>query len=485
MGSRVLGLIRDRLLGSAFGASLLLDAFFLAFALPNLLRQLFGEGALTTAFIPRYVRLRDADASGIGEGERFAGLVLTRLCALLGLFAAIGMAAAALLILIAGPRTALVAILALVQIPYLVFICAAAVMAGMLQARGMFWVPAASPLLLNVCLIAAVILSRDPLVLPWAVLIAGILQAAFHLWALHGTKGAVPALSWQSTQALRELRRAWVPTVLAASAQQINVFLDSLIAYALLAHRPGAVTVLYFANRLLQLPMALVANGVATAIYPDMARAHREAGWTGLGVLLRRGTAMLSGLQLPAAIGLWLCADPLVRTVFQAGAFGPEAASRTVLVTQFYAVALIPLSLNKLLIRAHHAGLDHRRPLIFAYISVAVNLVLNVILVQTPLYEAGLALATLCSGTLAAALAAFSLRQRGSGALISLPLLLRPALASLIMGLAVWLLLHYWQLDPAAGSLQHGWRLFGAVVLGVAVYALVCGRRGLAALRRG
>lgn len=477
--SRILGLLRDRFLGAAFGASTTLDAFMIAFALPNLLRNLFGEGALASAFVPRYVRARSEDGAA---AEAFLAVVLGRLAIILSLIAALGMVIAGIVALYGAERAALVAWLALPQLPYLILICLAAVMAGALHGRGHFWIPAASPLILNGTLIAAVWWFPQVEALPWAVLIAGIGQIALHIIGLISTVGGVPRPLLRSSERLRDLRRAWLPTVAAASVQQVNAFADSMIAFVLLSHRPGAVTVLYFANRLLQFPMALVAHGVGTAIYPELSSAARQ-GWPQAGAVLRSGTRILAVLLLPAGVGLFVVADPLVRSIFQTGAFSADDAQRTVLLTQIYAVALLPLSFHKLLVRALHAGLDQRSPLRIAVIAVVVNLVLNIILVQTALAEAGLALATLLSGALACGLAARALAQHGTGAVVSLHGWLLPLLAVVFMGAAVALFLAWWPLAATADTTAQGLRLLLAVALGGAVYALIMGRQLRAALR--
>ncbi|MFW5845261.1 MAG: lipid II flippase MurJ, partial [Planctomycetota bacterium] len=301
--SRLLGLLRDRLLAGAFGASLQLDAFLLAFALPNLLRNLFGEGALSAAFVPRYVQAR---ADDVAAAEAFAGLVLTRLLALLGLIAGAGMVAAAVLAQQGPADWRLVALLALPQLPYLIFICLAAIAAGMLNGRRHFAVPAAAPVLLNLVLITTVLLCPDIACLPWGVLAAGVLQLGIHLLALWRT-GGVPRPAWRASPALRELRHALLPTLVASSIYQLNALFDSLIAFALIADGGGAVTVLYCANRLLLFPMALVAHGVGTAVYPDLAAAA-NAGYPASTAVLRRSTRLLLALILPSAAGLFLVA---------------------------------------------------------------------------------------------------------------------------------------------------------------------------------
>jgi len=467
LGSRILGLVRDRLLGATFGASAALDAFMFAFALPNLFRNLFGEGALSAAFVPRYVRLRCEDPSA---AEVFAGTVLLRLSVLLGVIAGAGMVLGAAAMWTTAERTALVAALALPQLPYLILVCVSAIMAGMLNARGRFAVPAASPVILNCCLIACVLVFGERIaLLPWAVLAAGLLQIALHLAALK-VSGGVPRPGWRVDGRIRELRRATLPTMAAAGAAQFNAFLDVLIAYVLLAGFPGAVAILYFGNRLLQFPLALVSHAVGTAIYPDLATAAEE-GWAATGRRLAPAIALLQRWLLPAAVGLLVVAEPLVRTVYQAGDFDQEAVGRTVLVTRMFAIGMVPLALTRLLIRAFHAHLDQRTPVRVVLIGVVLNLVLNLVLVQTPLREAGLALATAVSGWVTFAVAAGLLVGRGGGA--ALPGLLAPRawIGSAAMGVAVFLLLRGWPAGPDSGTADHALRLAAAVGLGVAIYA--------------
>lgn len=466
--SRILGLVRDRLLAGAFGGSLLLSAFLVAFQLPNLLRNLFGEGALAAAFIPRYVRQREQDPAA---GEAFAGLVLTRLCCGLGLLAGLGMALAAGIAAWGAPDWALIAALAIPQLPYLVFICASAIMAGALHGRRHFATPAAAPVLLNVVLIVVLLIDADIWILPYAILGIGILQAAVHLLALART-GGVPRLAWRRTPALHELWRAFLPTVLATGVYQLNALLDSLIAFVLVPGA-GAVTYLYFGNRLLQFPMALIGHGVHTAIYPELAsaaNADADGPWRQTGDRLRQGTALVAGLLLPATVGLVICAEPLVATLYGTGAFDATDIARTVLVTQCFALSLVPISLSKLAVKAFHSHQDQRTPLRIGLATVAGNLLLNLILVQTPLQEAGLALASGISGLAGVGVYFLLLHWRGTGALLPRGALIHFGLASLTMGAGVWSLDQWLFKDLPA------WQRLGlGVAIGTACYIVLAG----------
>ncbi len=461
---------------------MILDAFLVAFALPNLLRNLFGEGALSAAFIPRYIQERERDPVA---ADVFAGAVVTRLAIGLTLLAGAGMAVAALLLAHGSGKIVIVAAMAIPQIPYLIFVCVVAIMAGALNGRRHFWVPAAAPVILNICMIVTIGMDveDEAWLMPYAVLSAGVLQMALHLWALRRT-GGVPPLSVRATAKTDEMRRAVLPVVVASGIYQVNALLDSIIAMALIPGA-GAVSFLYFGNRLLQFPMALIGHGVTTAAYPELARRAGE-GWPATGEGLREAAKLQSFWLLPAAVGLLATAEPLVRTIYQTGNFGAESVARTVLVTQMLGLALVPISMSKLLVRAFHAHRDQRTPMIISLWMVALNLALNVILVvATPLREAGLALATAIASFVGCAIYLVILKQRGCGHVVSLVGLARPAVAAGVMGIAVLAMLHWWPQPAHRASGFAALRLVAAVVLGAVVYLPIAGTGWLRRKRAG
>jgi putative peptidoglycan lipid II flippase len=482
--SRILGLVRDRLWAGSQGGSLMLDCFLVAFQLPNLLRNLFGEGALAAAVVPRYVQERDRDAAA---AEAFAGLVLTRLALWLSLVAVLGIAAAVAALQFGAGRVAIVAALTIPQVPFLVFICVAAIMSGVLNGRRRFWVPAFAPVLLNLSLIATVGMGLDDecWYLPYAVLAGGIANVALHLWALARSGGVPPAATRAADAAMRakisELMRAFLPTVLASGVYQINAWLDAVIAMAFVAGN-GAVAVLYFANRLLQFPMALIGHGVTTAAYPELA-AGAAKGWAHTGSHLAEAVRLLSYWLLPAAVGLLVTAEPTVRAIYQVGSFDESHVARTVLCVRFYALALIPMALSRLLMRAFHAHLDQATPMKVSLAVVGANLALNLVLVQTPLAEAGIALSASITASAACAAYVVLLARRGVHQVLPLAGLARPLAASAAMGLAVAALLHWWPQPEGRARGYAALRLLAATVLGGGIYLALAGRSWLR--RRG
>jgi len=477
--SRVLGLVRDSLFAGAFGASSALGAFLVAFQLPNLFRLLFGEGALSAAFIPRYVQIRDRDPA---TAERFAGQVLSRLAVGLGVVTALAMAVAAALMACASGQVSLIAQLSIAQLPFMLFICVAAIMAGVLNGRRRFAVAAAAPVVLNLWLISTAWLGpeREVVWLPYAVFAAGLSQVAILAWDLRRS-GGVPPFSLASSPEVVELRQAMGPVLLSSSVYQFNAFLDTLIIASVLG--PEVVPIFYFANRLLQFPMALVAHGVATVAYPELA-SRAGAGWAATGVGMREAGRLLAYLLLPAAVGLLVTAEPLVRAIFQNGRFDEASVQRTVLVTQMLSLSLLPIALSKVQLRAFHAHRDQRTPMIVSLWMIGLNLALNLALVWTPLREAGLALATAISGFVGYFVYAALLARRGAGGLLVWRALLRPTLAVVVMAVGVVVLLRLWPQPPGGASGVAALRLAAAVVLGIALYLPIAGLAWLREARR-
>jgi putative peptidoglycan lipid II flippase len=268
--------------------------------------------------------------------------------------------------------------------------------------------------------------------------------------------------------------------VLSASVYQINALVGQFLAYLLIGET-GAVVFLYAGNRLLQFPLALIGHGVTTAAYPEIA-SRATQGFPVLGEGLRQGTRLLSFWLLPAAVGMLVTAEPLVRAVYQTGQFNdPVAIARTVLVTQLLALALGPISLQKLLLRGFHASRDQRTPMRVSLAMVALNLVCSVGLILTPLQEAGLALATAISSFAGCATYAVLLHRRGTGAVLAPATWLRPLGAAAAMGVAVWWFLHWWPQPAERASGYAVLRLGAAVTLGAVIYL---GLAGTAWLRR-
>ncbi|MDX1564142.1 MAG: murein biosynthesis integral membrane protein MurJ [Phycisphaeraceae bacterium] len=414
--SRLFGLLRDWALALAFGLSGLMDAFIVAFMVPNLFRRLFGEGALAAAFMPCYSRLKEQDpASAI----HFAWKILKRLLIGLGLFVA------ALVIALAAvqwwvdlpPRSDLTVNLSLVLLWFAPLICATAIAGAVLQAHGRFGPPAAAPIVLNVAMIAAALyaahrmghhsaLSRTGLVAV-AVLAAGVVQLIWHLTLLPSRQPAVSAD--RVREAGTALRKAWAPTLVGMAVFQLNVLADALIAMGFSAE-PGATLTLFggerpypmqvgdvgalsLAQRLYQFPLGVFGIAIATTIFPALASAASDKGR--FAMLLRQGLRLTVFIGLPASVGLWLVREPLTHVIFYPGSGALEEgdAGRIGRILAFYAPSVWAYSMTHVLTRSFYAQDNPRTPMRVAVIVVGLNLTLNLILIWF-LGAAGLAAST-------------------------------------------------------------------------------------------
>lgn len=430
MTSRVLGLVRDILFASLFFGRAL-DAFVLAFTVPNLFRRLFGEGALSGALVPALVKKIDA-----GDREGAARLTARALGAVLLGLGAVALAVSAVAVVVAlatgtASRTGLVAGVIAVVMPYVVPICAAAVVMAFLNAHGRFAPSAVSPVLLNIALITAALLRPTVWSLAVAVLVGGVFQFAVQFVAARRLgMPARPEVELADPD-LRRVGRVLLPTVVGFAVFQINVLLDRLIAWVLIPG-DGAVGSLFLGNRLMQLPLAVFAIAIATAALPGLSSHAARGEEDGFRSALRAGTRSILFWTVPAGVGLALLAEPLVALLFRRGSFlaAPGALGKTSLVVIFYAPGLVAFGLAALYSRALYARGEQRLVVRAALAAVGVNVVLNVALVflfqhvalaptvggAVASGEAGLALASSASGfAFLAMLAAFLARGKRAG----------------------------------------------------------------------
>lgn len=399
--SRILGLARDAAFAFVFGAGWEASAFALAFMVPNLFRRLFGEGALSAAFIPVFTDVRQkGDAR---RASRLAGTVLLATATLLAGLILIGELVVVGLEPIIEPtvRNELTLRLTAIMLPYALLVCGVALMGGLLNVLGHFAAPAAAPIVLNLVLIASIFIGRGLGVvahLTWvsaAVVVAGGLQLGMQ-WAAvraHGFRIA-PAIDLRD-EAVRRIALLTGPMVLGLAVVQLNTLADVLIAYIFVPHG-GAPTKLYFAQRLYQFPLGVFVIALATAIYPQFSRMAAAGDTRGFAESVVRGLRMVAFIGLPASVGLILMREPLVALLFERGKFEPADTARTAAVLLFYAAGIWAYGVQMMLARGFYALQDSKTPVRIAACMVAMNLTLNLILVHVlpEPQERGLALAT-------------------------------------------------------------------------------------------
>lgn len=470
----MLGVVRENAYSQFFGASPLLSAFRIAFQIPNLARRLFGEGALTASFIPVFAHAR-ADGGDV-EARRLAGGVFTLLTAALLALLAVG--EIVLLIIMAwnpGPAVSLTILL----MPYMVLICLTAFFGGILNAEHRFAAPAIAPTILNVVMIAAVWIGGTVMKLDtathlrlvaWSALLAGVLQLSLQwVWLRACGFRLVINFNWRSPK-VRQIMLLMAPMLLGMSALQINTFFDSMIAYFLVEDGKGPA-ILGYSQYMSNLPLGVFGTAVSTAIFPLLARYMAAKDHLGFARSVEAGLRTSLFISVPAGVGLILVARPLVRLLFESDLFTPSDTDRVVLALRLYCFGIWSYAVQQMLVRAFHSMQDSKTPVWIAAAMVAVNFMLNLVLVQTRLQEAGVALATAVTATAQALILGVKLRRKLVGmrwrrvAYSTIKCLT----ATTLMGVAVWIIDGD---SPLGRFLPSGdlYTLAGSVVAGALIY---------------
>jgi putative peptidoglycan lipid II flippase len=401
MASRILGFLREMLTAAFLGAGPLADAFFVALRLPNMFRSLFAEGAFSAAFIPLFAGTLAQE--GRPAARRFAEDALAVLLVVLLLFLVVGEVATPwILDLLAPgfrddpPKFARAVDLTRIMFPYLLFISLTALQGGVLQSLERFAATAATPVLLNLFLIAVLVLVR-PLTgaaLAWAVTAAGFAQ---FLWLMASCARAGLSLALprpRLTPEVRRLLRLMLPGAFGAGVVQINLVVSTAMASFLPG---GTVAYLNYADRLNQLPLAVVGFAVGTAILPPLSRQVRTGDEAGARDTQNRGVELALLLALPAAVALALAAQPILAVLFQHGKFSAADTAATAPALAAYALGLPAFVLVKVMVPGFLARQDTKTPVQVAAAAVAVNVALTVALGLT-LAQLGVALALTLAG---------------------------------------------------------------------------------------
>ncbi len=454
--SRITGLLRDGALSRMFGAGPLMSAFFFAFMIPNLFRRLFGEGALSAAFLPIYTRLSENDRD---RGRAFASLTIAWMTiGLGGATLCVELVLIAIALTSAEPATVWMMV---IMMPYMPLVCLVAVLGAMLQVRGRFGPAAASPVILNLAMIAAAVVFipafrsgenenefAHVVLISFSVLAAGIIQLAWALWSLR----AQPWWSRERSAARPEgtaMLKLAGPMILSLGVLQLNTFFDGVIASypvtfgtrdffgAQFPLDERSMAVISFAQRLYQFPLGVFGIAIATAIFPLLARqANDEESFI---AILQRGLRLVVFIGLPASVGLMLVQRPLTAVIYEGGEFTAGETTRVAAVLAGYAPAIWAYSMTHVLTRAFYARGDSRGPMRIALAMVGLNLVLNCTLIWF-VGEQGLAWSTAMCAVLQSGLLFALLRRRLAGILdreVALSWALSAAATALMAGTLV------------------------------------------------
>lgn len=419
MVSRVMGLVRDVVVATLFGAGTGADAFFVAFKIPNFMRRLFAEGAFNQAFVP--VLSEYATRGSKREVRELLDAVSGSLTVVLALLTALFMLAAPWLVWAFAPgfgrdpaKLALTADMLRLTFPYLLLVSLTAFAGSVLNTWNRFAVPAFTPVLLNLSLIGAAVLltplvSEPAMALAWGVLIAGVAQLAFQVPFLVRL-GLMPR-PWPNFahSGVKRILVLMVPALFGVSVSQINLLLDTVLA-SLLA--PGSVSWLYYSDRLVELPLGVFGIAIGTVILPALSKRHAEQSGEHFAAMLDWAVRAVLLLGLPAALALAILAEPLLISLFHYGAMTEHDITMAAMSLRAYAFGLVAFMLIKVLAPGFFARQNTKTPVKVGIIAMVANMVFNLILIW-PLAHAGLALATALSAFLNAGLLGWLLYKQG------------------------------------------------------------------------
>jgi putative peptidoglycan lipid II flippase len=450
MASRILGLVRDQVLAYYFGAGDAMDAFRVAFRIPNLVRDLFAEGAMSAAFVPTFTR--ELTREGKPRAWRLSNSVITALVLVTGVLVALGMIYAEPLVRLyaegfeAVPgKIELTVWLARIMTPFLTLVAVAAVFMGMLNALGHFFVPALSPAMFNVATIVITVafvpfadqLGIQPIVLVAIATLVGGLGQLLIQWQPLRQEGYSyrPGLDVRDPS-LGQVLLLMGPGTIGMAATQINVFVNTQFAAN---EGTGAISWLDYAFRVMYLPIGLFGVSIAAASTPALSRLAAQDNTAAMRTTVASAIGLMLALNIPATLGLIALAVPIIALIFEHGQFTPADTAATARALQFYALGLIGYSVVRIVSPAFYALHKSRIPVVASIVSVIANVLLNIFLVRVMGF-AGLALGTSIAAILNAVLQLILLRRELGGIearRISMSFA-KATLAALAMAAAAW-----------------------------------------------
>lgn len=488
MISRIFGFMRDILFANILGAGLVTDAFFIAFKFPNLFRRLFGEGAMNAAFVPLYTRKMQSD--GPSAARLFAAQVSMGVMLFIVLLTGVAIIAMPMIMMVQAhgfmhqqEKFDLTVDMARIIFPYLAFMVLAALLSGMLNSNNRFAAGAAAPVILNVVLIITLgliyygVFANPGIALAWAVCLAGLLQAALLMFAAYRAGILFFITRPRLTPDVKKMLVLFGPGVFGAGVTQINVVIGDILATLL---GEGAVSYLYYADRLTQLPLGVIGVAVGVALLPAVTRQIHSNDQSGANTTMNHAIAFSMVLILPATIALIILPDLIIITLFQRGAFDLNAAYQTARALQAFALGLPAFVLIKALSTGFFAHEDTKTPVKIAVWIVGANCGLAYILMQELAHQ-GIALATALTAWLQAGLFYVILHRRKVFTIntATLQRLLRILAASIGMAISLIVVQTLLNAQPflALSNTAEGLRilvLIGVVLMGSGTYLVFC-----------
>jgi putative peptidoglycan lipid II flippase len=509
--SRILGLVRDMVINATFGVDWRTDAFWVAFRIPNFMRRLFAEGSFSTAFVPVFTEVKEKRSHA--ELKALVARTSGTLGGVLLVVAALGMFGSDAITALFSPgaieqpeKFQLTSSLLRITFPFLFFVSLTALAGGVLNSFHKFALPAFTPVILNLCMIAGALWLAPHMDVPisalaWAIFAAGILQLVFQFPSLLRLDLlALPRWGWKHPD-VRRILRLMIPTLFGSSIAQVNLLLDTLIASLLIT---GSQTWLQQTDRLLELPLGVFGVALGTVILPSLSRHHVTTDREGFSAALDWGLRTALLISVPAMLGLVLLSRPIIVTLFQHGHFTAHDADMTALSLTALSFGLPAFALVKVLAPAFYARQDTRTPVRAGVASMVVNMLLNIAFVgilfslwqqpeqaseswlaaiaQVPGLHMGLALASALASYLNLWLLWRALRA--AGVYVRLPgwgpHLVRLGAACVALSAALLIGLWFWPDWSNLSDWARVWRLGSLIFAGSAAFLIVliaCGFR--------
>ena len=480
--SRIAGLVRDMVVAALFGAGFGTDAFFVAFTIPNLLRRFFAEGSLTAAFVPTFSEVYHQE--GRQQAQEVANICMTLLVLIMTGVTLTGIWGSPWLVEFVGHgfgavegKLELTDFLNRIMFPYIFFVSLLALLTGILNVMGHYFVPAVSPLLLNLSMILCAVWLHSRFevgitALAVGVLVGGVLQLLIQIPVTRRLGIRLRPDFRFSHPRVRRIAWLMLPGLIGVAIYQINVVVSRLLASFL---PEGSVSFLYYSQRLFEFPQGIFIVSLAQAVLPAMSRQMGNRDDQGFRESLHYALILIALITIPASVGLYLCAEPIFSLFFMKGAFLAEDVRQTALALAAYAPGLFFVGVSRVIVPAFYARQDTRTPVWISFWTLLMNVALGLLLMR-PFGHVGLAAALTLSSVFNSCALLWALHGKmgrlGLASVASALARILPAAAA--MGAAVWVLLRLvpW-LEPGRIWLK-GSVLGGTIGVGCLIFALGC-----------
>ncbi len=476
--SRVLGFVKDMILARFFGATGIADTFFVAFRIPNLLRELFAEGSMSSAFIP--VLTEYQTKQGIEEAKRLVRITFTFITIFVGLICIIGIIFAPAIVTAIAPgfvgvprKFSLTVLLTRVMFPFLLFISLAALVMGALNTRRIFFIPSLAPAMLNITIIIAVLtlattMEQPIIAVAIGVAIGGFIQFAFQLPSFFKSGyGLTPEYDFRHT-GLKKMSILIMPATMGMAVAQINMFVSTILASYL---PEGSITYLYYSMRLIQFPIGIFGVAMGMAILPTLSEHAVKGEFDRLRDDFSFALRLLFFITIPAMAGLIALREPIVNILFQRGKFDYVATVGTAQALLFYSIGIWSIVGVRVVTASFYSMQDTKTPVKVAVIALAANVIFSIILMK-PLKHSGLAFANALASGVNFLLLFFFLRRKLKRVDTKriLNSFVKIIFASSVMGVIGWMLLHgeLWHIHGK--TLSKAFYLSGTIAVCLGVY---------------